>query len=65
MISYKHRFIYLRIPKCASTTLRECFSRGAAGFDIGLREHFVPRWLEKDGQVPLISLHPDYFVFSW
>ena len=65
MISHKHRFIYLSIHKCGSTTLKSYFQKEAAGFDIDLRGYPVPSWLEKSGQVSLISLYPDYFVFTF
>ena len=65
MISHKHRFICILILKSGSTTLERYFQREAAGFKIDLRRCSVPSWLEKSGQVSLISLYPDYFVFAF
>ena len=65
MISHKHRFIYIPIPKSGSTTLKSYFQREARGFGMGFKEHSVPSWLEKSGRVSLGSLCSDYFVFSF
>ena len=65
MISHKHRFIYIGIPKCGTTTLKNYFLKEAAALDINLHKRSVPIWLDKSGRVSLNSLYPDCFVFSF
>ena len=64
MISHKHRCIYIPIPKAGSTTLRIWLRERANGMNIDLKPS-VPVWLDKSGVVSLISLYPDYLVFSF
>ena len=59
MISHKHRFIYLEIPKCGTRTLKRFFFKQAGGGGV-----FIPIWLEERG-CSLIALYPDYFVFAF
>ena len=60
MISYKHRFIYLQIPKCGTRTLKRFFFKQTGAGDV-----FIPEWLERSGKISLIALYPDCFVFTF
>ena len=64
MISYKYRFIYIRIAKCATSTLKSYFRRAASAVEI--RSTFpIPIWLGKSGKISLSALYPNYFIFAF
>ncbi len=66
MISHRHRCIYVKVPKCASTTVLEWFAAHGGGW-----HSYRPDWygglLAERGQdlARLINLYPDYFTFSF
>ena len=65
MISHRHRCIYIKTPKCASTTVRNWFVAHAGGL-----HSFYPAWCP--GPLPYriqmlaraLELYPDYFTFT-
>ena len=66
MISHRHRCIYVKVPKCASTSVLEWFAAHGGG-----RHSFRPPWhggpLSK--RIPAVAqamnLYPDYFTFTF
>ena len=66
MISHKHRFIYIGIPKSGSVTLRQYLRKEAAGVAVNYR-YRIPILTShgKKGKISLIAFYPDYFVFSF
>ena len=66
MISHRHRCIYVKVPKCGSTTVRDWFLEHGAG-----RHSFRPYWYgglltERLPSVTrLMNLHPDYATFAF
>lgn len=66
MISHRHRCIYVKVPKCASTTVLDWFSAHGGGW-----HSFRPDWyggLLADRVRDLaraMNLYPDYVTFSF
>ena len=66
MISHRHRCIYVKVPKCASTTVLDWFATHGGG-----RHSFRPWWYggllcERIPKVTqAMNLHPDYATFSF
>ena len=66
MISHRHRCIYVKVPKCASTSVLEWFAAHGAG-----RHSFRPAWhggpmsLRIQGTAQAMNLYPDYFTFTF
>ena len=66
MISHRHRCIYIKVPKCASSTLRDWFLDHAGG-----RHSFRPWWYgpplpERIQAVTrVMNLYPDYATFAF
>ena len=66
MISHRYKCIYVKIPKCAGTTVLEWFMAHAAG-----RHSLKPGWYggllsERIQRVTkAINLYPEYFTFSF
>ena len=66
MISHRHRCIYVKVPKCASTTVLDWFAAHGGG-----RHSFKPYWYGGllTERVPAvaraINLYPDYRTFSF
>lgn len=66
MISHRHRCIYVKVPKCASTTVLDWFAAHGGG-----RHSFRPYWYGGllAERVPAlaraINLYPDYRTFSF
>ena len=66
MISHRHRCIYVKVPKCASTSVLEWFVAHGAG-----RNSFRPFWYGglQARRLPevtrLLNLYPDYFTFTF
>ncbi|MXX62560.1 MAG: sulfotransferase family protein [Holophagales bacterium] len=66
MISHRHRCIYVKVPKCASTTILDWFADHGGGW-----HSYRPDWygglLAERGRdlARLINLYPDYFTFSF
>ena len=66
MISHRHKCIYVKIPKCAGTTVLDWFMAHAGG-----RHSLTPGWYggllsERIQKVAkAIELHPEYFTFSF
>ena len=66
MISHRHRCIYVKIPKCASTSVRDWFVAHAGGL-----HSFYPSWYP--GPLPYriqplaraLELYPGYFTFTF
>lgn len=66
MISHRYRCIYVKVPKRASTAVRDWFLAHGGG-----RHSFSPSWypgpmahrIQSVGRV--LELHPDYFTFSF
>ena len=66
MISHRHRCIYVKVPKCASTSVLDWFALHGGG-----RHSYRPYWY--GGILPdripsvaqLINLYPDYATFSF
>ena len=65
MISHRHRCIYIKTPKCASTSVRDWFVAHAGGL-----HSFYPAWYP--GPLPYriqllaraLELYPGYFTFT-
>ena len=66
MISHRHRCIYIKVPRCASTSVLDWFTAHAGG-----RHSFRPYWYggllsERIQRVArAIELYPDYFTFTF
>ena len=66
MISHRHRCLFLGVPKCASTSVREWLSTQGEG-----RPVVKPWWyggvLQRRAQAEarVLNLYPDYFTFSF
>ena len=66
MISHRHRCIYVKLPKCASTTVRDWFLAHAGG-----RHAFRPSWYPRplpariQSLGRLLDLYPGYFAFTF
>ena len=66
MISHRHRCIYVKVPKCASTSVLEWFAAHGGG-----RYSFRPAWhggpMSKRIQdtAHVMNLYPDYFTFTF
>ena len=66
MISHRHRYIYVDVPKCASTSVREWLSTQGEG-----RPVVKPWWyggvlsLRAQATARVLNLYPDYFTFSF
>ena len=66
MISHRHRCIYVKVPKCASTSVLEWFAAHGGG-----RPSFRPAWhggpMSKrlPGTAHAMNLYPDYFTFTF
>ena len=66
MISHRHRCIYVKVPKCASTSVLEWFAAHGGG-----RPSFRPAWhggpmsRRLGGTAQAMNLYPDYFTFSF
>ena len=66
MISHRHRCIYVKVPKCASTSVLAWFAAHGAG-----RQSFRPAWhggpMSKrlPGTAHAMNLYPDYFTFTF
>ena len=66
MISHRHRCIYVKVPKCASTSVLEWFAAHGGG-----RHSFRPAWhggpmaLRLPGTAQAMNLYPDYFTFTF
>ena len=66
MISHRHRCIYIKVPKCASTSVRDWFMAHA-----GARHSFPPYWYAGDLAERLqwvaraMELYPDYRTFTF
>lgn len=66
MISHRHRCIYVKIPKCASSAVLEWFTAHGGG-----RHSFRPYWYggllsaRIQGVAHAMNLYPDYRTFSF
>lgn len=66
MISHRHRCIYVKVPKCASTSVLEWFAAHGGG-----RHSFRPAWhggpmaRRITGTAQAMNLYPDYFTFTF
>ena len=66
MISHRHRCVYVKVPKCASTSVLAWFTAHGGG-----RPSFRPAWHggPVSWQLPAVAhamnLYPDYLTFSW
>ena len=66
MISHRHRCIYIKVPKCASTSVLEWFAAHGGG-----RPSFRPAWHggPMAGRLPgtarAMNLYPDYLTFTF
>ncbi len=66
MISHRHRCIYVKVPKCASTSVHDWFIAHGGG-----RRSFPPAWRggPTSRRIPAVAramnLHPDYFTFTF
>ena len=66
MISHRHRCIYVKVPKCASTSVLEWFAAHGGG-----RHSFRPAWhggpmaQRIPGTAQAMNLYPDYFTFTF
>ena len=66
MISHRHRCIYVKVPKCASTSVLEWFAAHGGG-----RYSFRPAWhggpmaQRLPGTAHAMNLYPDYFTFTF
>ncbi len=66
MISHRHRCIYVKVPKCGSTTVLEWFLKHSGG-----RHSFRPYWYgglmseRIQGVTRTLNLYPDYYTFSF
>ena len=66
MISHRHRCIYVKVPKCASTSVLEWFMEHGGG-----RPSFRPAWhggpmsQRLPGTARAMNLYPDYFTFTF
>ena len=66
MISHRHRCIYVKVPKCASTTVLEWFVAHGGG-----RHSFRPYWYggllseRIQGLTRTLNRYPDYAAFSF
>ncbi len=66
MISHRHRCIYVKVPKCASTSVLEWFAAHGGG-----RPSFRPAWhggpmsRRLPGTAQAMNLYPDYFTFTF
>ncbi|WP_425154592.1 sulfotransferase family 2 domain-containing protein [Candidatus Palauibacter sp.] len=66
MISHRYRCIYIKVPRCGSTSLRDWFLDHGSG-----RHSFKPCWY--GGLLPdriqsvtrLMNLYPDYATFTF
>ena len=67
MISHRYKCLYIKVPKCASTTLREWFVRHGRGG----RSKRMPWWYNGfplgriHGVAQAMNLYPDYATFSF
>ena len=66
MISHRHRCIYVKVPKCASTSVLAWFAAHGGG-----RPSFRPAWhggpmsRRLPGTAQAMNLYPDYFTFTF
>ncbi len=66
MISHRHRCIYVKVPKCASTSVLDWFMTHGGG-----RPSFRPAWhggamsRRLPGTAQAMNLYPDYFTFTF
>ena len=66
MISHRYRCIYIKLPKCGSSTLRDWFLKHGRG-----RHSFKPWWYGRplpdrmQSVTNLMNLYPDYATFTF
>ena len=66
VISHRHRCLYVKVPKCASTSVLEWFAAHGGG-----RPSFRPAWhggpmaQRLPGTARAMNLYPDYFTFTF
>ena len=66
MISHRHRCIYVKVPKCASTSVHDWFMAHGGG-----RHSYRPAWHggPTSRRIPAVAhamnLYPDYFTFAF
>ena len=66
MISHRHRCLYVKVPKCASSSVLDWFAAHGAG-----RHSFRPAWHggPMSKRLPAVAqamnLYPDYFTFAF
>ncbi len=66
MISHRHRCLYVKVPKCAGTSVLAWFTAHGAG-----RHSFRPAWhggpmsQRLPGTARAMNLYPDYFTFTF
>jgi len=71
MISHKHKFIFIHIPKCAGTTIEKNLSNGHDIFDwndINNKQVQNPLpfgYLRKEGLAKTINKFSDYYLFTF
>ena len=66
MISHRHRCIYLKVPKCASSSLLQWFLANAGGYPSHPQYwHRGPLPLRIQWTARAIELYPDYFTFTF
>ena len=64
-ISHKHRFIYIEITKCATTTLWNHFVKTAFSYRKQPEIVGVPKWLKRSGIASDLDLYSNYLVFTF
>ncbi|MYB20529.1 MAG: sulfotransferase family protein [Holophagales bacterium] len=66
LISHRHRCIYVKVPKCASTAILEWFTGRGGGWHSYRPDWYGGLLAERARDLArLINLYPDYFTFSF
>ncbi len=66
MISHKYRCIYVKVPKCGSSTVRDYFAAYHGAADI-INPHWCGGLLSKrmSRATRILNLYPEYFTFTF
>ena len=64
MISHKHKFIFIHIPKCGGTSVESFLKKNAEALGYE-KEDGLEYTMRKEGLAKVINLYPQYFTFTF